>query len=408
MTARKPIVLVGGSLQVMQSGDTIDSAVLPTVSAAASAPAWAATTAVAADELRTFDPATTGHTLLLRSNSARTTGASMDLTEAANWTVVGQNRPILWATGALQFQRSRVWRIGVGEFQCGTQHVASAQFDTDLANFARVTDLLTETVVTNQATNASVSAADSGQAIAFAQTTASITVTLSSPTAAGSSALQPRLYTLRNTGSASVTIAAGTVSQVLVADAVKTIWWNGSSYQPYNAAELTVAYATAGTFNYTVPDGYALTGTWIRPGAGGGCGGGRGGSGASANTGGGGGGGGGRAGYSAILSYMPVYAAAGSALTITVGTGGAGGAGAIVGGASAQAGSVGAESQVAVGGTTLIRVRRTFSYTLVGGSNGGNATTATQGTAGGAATAPANYLWPAGALPGGASGAGSP
>ena len=273
MTARKPLVLNGGSLQQLQSGDVIpasaldstvtsagagsagkvpvldaggkiDATALPTVgSAAASALAWPVSTAVAGGELRTLQQGTSSQgVLLLKSSSARTTGSTFNATEASNWTVVSQDNPLTWVTGWIVLPNTIVQRLGAGVFEwTGSAAALGATFDADSANWSRVRDDATVASVGNQATNASVSAADSGQVIAFAQTTTGITITLSSPTAAGSSAAVARSYWVQNTGSAAFLLVAGTVSIAVGPGQLKDLYWNGSVYvDPHPAGALLV------------------------------------------------------------------------------------------------------------------------------------------------------------------------
>jgi hypothetical protein len=203
--------------------------------------------------------------------------------------------------------------------------------------------------------------------------------------------------------------AAPTAGQVLTAGGPAAASWvtpaagGGSGLAPFR-----VGYFTNGTFSYTVPAGYAVTGAYISPGAGGGGPGSGGGGGRSNAAGGGGGGGGGpgSAGGSALQLYAPLNVAAGTVLTLAVGIGGpgaAGGAGGLPGGAGQAGGAVGSEgtgSSIRVVSTYLVMTATPHNASGGGRGNGSGAGTVTGGAAG---TAPAGATvggdrWPA-ALP---------
>src|SRR4029077_1264413 len=124
---------------------------------------------------------------------------------------------------------------------------------------------------------------------------------------------------------------------------------------------IRVAYIAAGTYSFTVPSGYSVTGVSIAPGASGGAGGCGGGGGFSSASGGAGGGGAGAGSCGAatlqVRALLNVPAL--TNLTVVVGAGGVGSAGVAGGNAGANgnspsSGLVGGLSELRIGGNVLV------------------------------------------------------
>src|SRR4029077_13597823 len=134
---------------------------------------------------------------------------------------------------------------------------------------------------------------------------------------------------------------------------------------------------TATNASYTVRTGYQVAGAWMRPGAGGGGGGGA--AGTSNGTASGGSGSGGKAGGSCTLFFVPITAASGHVLNISIGAGGAGGAGGVQGGSAAQPGGNGNDTTIT--DTTASTVLAN-AYAMPGSNGGGGDAGGAGGNAG--------------------------
>lgn len=212
-------------------------------------PAWPVSTAVIVDELRRYTVGLT--TFTIRSNSARTTGATFTAAEAANWSLVAQDRPALWATGVVFLTGADVVRPGSGEYVYTATVLTGATFDADVASVSRADDNLAPTVLGNQATSGTITTADTAQVIEIAQTTAAVTTTLAIPTAGASSTVQKRFYWIRNSGTVSTTIVASAVTAIVLPGTIKQIYFNGTAFVDFGSSAFVAPLAWAAATFYS-------------------------------------------------------------------------------------------------------------------------------------------------------------
>lgn len=214
-----------------------------------SLPAWAATTAVnaSAERSTTIQGVLTG----LSSKTTRTTTATFDATEGANWNYLSQSSVPAFVPSSLVLAGFQIVDSGQ-TFQANTTRVTGATFDTtEQLSWSALSSSATGTRInlSNFATSTSIGTAaatvDSATILTFTQTTANITVTIPSPTNVNVHKTISVSNLTTSTQPISVRGFAGVTDTITLGIGdVKEISWNGNGWRATSPVNVLGEYGT--------------------------------------------------------------------------------------------------------------------------------------------------------------------
>jgi hypothetical protein len=209
--------------------------------------AWVASTPVQQYSQRSI---TIGGVLTaISSNTARTTSATFNAAEAANWTYIGQSTVPSFPASSLVLQGFQITDGAGLTYQAAQTRVTGALFDVTEnvgANWIALTSSISgnKVNVPNIAASGNILTAatsvDVASILSFNQTTTSVTGTLLNPT----SAATHKEISLTNTGTADLNITSTGDAFTLVVGRTVKVYWNGTAWRLLNPAQVLSEFGT--------------------------------------------------------------------------------------------------------------------------------------------------------------------